>query len=278
MDPYLRLSPEQLLALAAERQAGYASAEPYPHAVFDDFFVPEQLGEVLAEAPSLAKADGEVIRYDNRNERKLASTAEQQMGPKTRQFMRYLNSSVFLKFLEVLTSIPHLIPDPHFEGGGHHEILPGGFLKIHADFNIHGMTRLDRRLNVLVYLNKDWDESYGGHFELWDRQMTRAVKKVLPLFNRMVVFSTDSDTYHGHPEPLRCPPERSRKSLALYYYTNGRPGRDNGAAPAHSTLFQVRPNSVDGSWKGVARDRVKRVVKAITPPIFIDVANRLLRR
>ena len=78
-------------------------------------------------------------------------------------------------------------------GAGQHEIKPGGLLKIHADFNKHNISGLDRRLNVLVYLNKDWKEEYGGHFELWDKDMKHCVKKILPTFNTMAIFSTTSN-------------------------------------------------------------------------------------
>lgn len=152
--------------------------------------------------------------------------------------MHLLNSLPFLQFLEQLTSIPNLIPDPNFIGGGFHEIKPGGFLKMHVDLNKHYGNQLDRRLNVLVYLNENLDDSYGDHFELWNADVTKCVKRVLPLFNRMVVFLTMPGSYHGHPNPLTCPPDRSRRSLALYYYTNGRP--DEEVSEANSTLWKTR--------------------------------------
>ncbi|MCP4473325.1 MAG: hypothetical protein GY821_01880 [Gammaproteobacteria bacterium] len=109
---------------------------------------------------------------------------------------------------------------------------------------------LERRLNVLLYLNKDWQEDYGGHFEMWcgktsdngDHYLTECVDRILPLFNRFVVFSTSETSYHGHPDPLLCPEDRSRKSLALYYYTVDRPEIEQ-AAP-HSTIFVQRPQHV----------------------------------
>jgi hypothetical protein len=119
--------------------------------------------------------------------------------------MHFLNSQPFLEFLCILTGINTLLPDPYFEGGGAHQIMPGGHLKIHADFNKHILTNLDRRLNVLIYLNKDWEESWGGHLEFWDKELKSPVKKILPIFNRMAIFTTTSTSYHGHPDPLKCP-------------------------------------------------------------------------
>ena len=165
------------------------------------------------------------------------------MGDQTRLLLYQLNGSVFLQFLEQLTGIDGLIPDPYFGGGGLHQIERGGYLKVHADFNWHPKLRLDRRLNLLLYLNKDWKEAYGGHLELWSRNMTRCVQRILPIFNRCVIFSTTDTSYHGHPDPLRCPPSITRKSLALYYYTNGRPEQEQSAP--HDTLFQERPGEQD---------------------------------
>jgi hypothetical protein len=145
-------------------------------------------------------------------------------------------------------------------------------LKIHADFNKHPRTKLDRRLNVLVYLNENWDESYGGHFELWDKEMKGCQKKILPFFNRMALFSTTSDSYHGHPNPLTCPPDRTRKSLALYYYTNGRPAEELVAGKEdHNTLFKHRAEDKKAKFM----DTSKEILKQITPPIIFKSIGKL---
>ena len=82
---------------------------------------------------------------------------------------------------------------------------------------------LDRRINVLIYLNENWEEEYGGHFELWEKDKSKCIVRIPPIFNKMAIFSTTDFSWHGHPDPLTCPQGRSRKSLALYYYTHGRP-------------------------------------------------------
>lgn len=196
------------------------------------------------------------------------------MGPKVRELIHFLNSEPFLVFLQELTSIKEsLIGDPYLIGGGLHEIKRGGLLKVHADFNKHTLTGLDRRLNVLVYLNKDWKEEYGGHFELWDKDMQRSAKKILPAFNTLAMFSTTDFSYHGHPDPLNCPPDRSRRSVALYYYSNGRPVSEiNQGLVEHSTLFKARKGHEDevvaekASWK----QKAKRFV----PPVLLDLLKK----
>jgi hypothetical protein len=228
---------DTLVTLAEQRRESYRRASPFPHVVLDDLFPPALLERVLGEFPGPDAIDWK--RFADGTGRKLATRHEAQMGTSTRSFLHELSSSRFVTFLERLTGIDGLIPDPHLEGGGLHQIQRGGYLKIHADFNRHPRLALDRRLNLLVYLNKHWKEEYGGHLELWPEDMSRCASRVLPAFNRCVVFSTTDVSYHGHPDPLACPEGWSRKSIALYYYSNGRPEAE--AARAHSTLYQRRP-------------------------------------
>src|SRR5262249_8347004 len=138
------------------------------------------LNRVLDEYPGSDDVDW--IRKNAATSRlKLATRDEAQLGPLTRHFIYELNSAIFISALERITSISGLIPDPHLFGGGLHQILRGGFLKVHADFNRHEKLGLDRRVNVLIYLNRDWQEEYGGHLELWDRGMKQAAARVLPV-------------------------------------------------------------------------------------------------
>ncbi|MBD2037244.1 2OG-Fe(II) oxygenase [Phormidium sp. FACHB-592] len=265
-----RLDVDYLKALALEHREAYATASPFPHIVIDNFLPEALLEEVLKEFPNPKQIDWQT--FQTPAEKKLASRHEQQMGDATRLLLYSLNSSTFITFLEILTGIDGILPDPHFEGGGLHQIERGGFLKMHVDFNHHKKLRLDRRLNFLLYLNQDWKEEYGGHLELWDTKMTQCQKKILPVFNRCVVFSTTDFSYHGHPEPLTCPDDRTRKSLALYYYTNGRPAEEVTGKP-HTTIFQARTQ--DDFKLDESPLTVKAVLKKLVPPILIDVRDAL---
>lgn len=222
-------------------RAAYQSADPFPHVAVDGLFDAALAESLLGEFPS---PDDEVWRsFQNQREAKLGYDYHNVLGERISRFMTFMSSPPALEMLERLTGIDGLIPDPYYGGAGPHQILPGGYLKIHADFNVHPKLHLDRRLNLLLYLNRDWDESWGGALELWATDMSRCVARIPPLFNRTVVFSTTSDSFHGHPEPLACPPGRSRKSLSFYYYTAGRP--ESERAEAHDTLFQKR---FDDEW------------------------------
>lgn len=212
----------------------YQNARPFPHIALDGLFPDERLETVLASFPKPDEIEWR--KFESPTEKKLGYWHESTLAPELQLFLYEMNSAPVLQFLEKLTGIEGLIPDPYYGGAGPHQILPGGFLKIHVDFNVHPLLRLDRRLNLLVYLNQDWKEEYGGHLELWDREMAACERRILPVFNRTVVFSTTDTSYHGHPQPLACPEGRSRKSVSFYYYTNGRPEEERSAA--HDTIFR----------------------------------------
>lgn len=257
------LPTSRLNQIAEERASEYNNADPFPHMVFDDLFPEEFLKKVAAEFPEQNDPTWDV--FENNREKKLASRGDEQLGPYARALISNLNSGTFISFLEKLTGIQGLVADPHLAGAGMHRILPGGKLSVHVDFNKHRqLGNLDRRLNILVYLNEDWEESYGGHFELWNKDVSEPVVKILPIFNRMAMFSTTEISWHGHPDPLTCPEGRSRRSIALYYYTNG---RDDGfGTKNHSTIFAARPGEDQlFADEKPQPSRLKSIVRKILP-------------
>jgi hypothetical protein len=213
----------------------YAAGDPFPHIVIDGLFDDADLDRVLAEFPTPEQMRWR--RFESPLEKKLGYYHEDSViSPTVRAFLEAVNGFEMLLWLEELTGVDGLIPDPYFGGGGLHQIEPGGFLKIHADFNVHPKLKIDRRLNMLTYLNKEWREEWGGHLELWNESMTECRKRILPLFNRTVIFSTTDTSYHGHPHPLASPPGVNRKSVSLYYYTAGRPAAEHSVP--HDTIFR----------------------------------------
>lgn len=209
---------ERWEAKLPELSARYRSGNPFPSIVLEDFVEPGALKAALEAFPSLD--DPQWTHYVHFNEKKLAQTKRELIPAPALRVIDELNSPRFLAFLSRLTGIEALMADPSLEGGGLHQIRKGGFLNIHADFTAHPHQKhWARRVNVLVYMNEDWKDEYGGHLQLWSTDAKRCVKKVLPVFNRCLIFSTDPNSFHGHPEPLTCPEGRSRKSMALYYFT-----------------------------------------------------------
>lgn len=253
--------------IADSLRLSYASAKPFPHFIVDNFFDPSLIDQVLAEFPRPGQINWQT--FDNAQEIKLASAAESSFGPTTRLLLYHLNSITFLDFLSKITGIENLISDPCFEGGGLHQIPRGGKLGIHADFNKHRRFALDRRLNVILYLNKDWKEEYGGHLELWNKEVTQCEAKILPVFNRLAAFGTTDFTFHGHPNPLQCPEGMTRKSLALYYFSNGRPAEE--VSGEHSTLFKARS---EDDFRPTFKQRIRRIALDLLPPIVTRKITR----
>ena len=232
----------QNLDLVAERhREEYKSAIPFPSIIIENFFDEKFLNQILNDFPNLSKIES-TQKYMNKNEIKYANNDYTNFPESIKVFFDFLNSNYYLEFLQKLTSIKEkLVSDPELNGGGLHEIKKGGILKIHTDFSKHPFLELDRRINVLIYLNKNWKEEYGGHLEMWDQDMLECKNKILPGFNKMVIFSTNDFSNHGHPDPVTCPPDISRKSIALYYFSNGRPLFDlNTNQIKNTTYFKDR--------------------------------------
>jgi hypothetical protein len=240
LDGHLYFDEAECREAGKTLSASYRDALPFPHAVIDNFMDAAVLREVAERYPSLENKP----YFDRDQERfKFQFHSNEIPSGLTRNLLAELNGSAFLGFLEELTGIEGLIADPYLSGGGLHLTRRGGHLSVHADFNIHRKMKVERRLNLLVYLNEDWPAAYGGNLELWDQQMTAPQKLIAPLLGRAVIFSTALDSYHGHPEPLACPPDRDRRSLATYYYT----AFENGLAdvPDRSTNFRARRGTRD---------------------------------
>jgi Rps23 Pro-64 3,4-dihydroxylase Tpa1-like proline 4-hydroxylase len=262
---FLVLDDEECRRQGAALRVEYLGASPFPHIVIDDFIEEALLRKVLDEFPSSSE-----MEHFNRSQERLKYQYGPMLwsGPITHNLFALFNSAAFVSFLEAMTGFDGLIPDPAFKGGGLHETMPGGHLSVHADFNLHEKLGLIRQLNLLVYLNDEWSPEYGGNLELWDQSMNGCQRAVAPELGRAVVFTTALDSYHGHPDPLACPPNRSRRSMALYYYTAPTDGLAD--IPLRTTQFQVRPGTGDKvDWKikaaHVASDWVPLAVRRRLP-------------
>lgn len=239
---YFYFDPDPLHARADALAESYQTAAPFPHAVIDNL-LPDDIALRLAREFPARDFEG-FQRRDNPHQVFKQSRLQESYFKGVSGFARHMvllfNDHVFVDFLEKLTGIKGLIPDPHFFGGAFHQILPGGKLDVHADFNRDERRKLDRRINVLVYLNEDWQDEWGGILELWNEDMTRCEQRVSPILNRCVIFNTTDHSYHGHADPLTCPPDRTRNSMAFYYYTNGRDDGSGGEGQ-FKTLWRDRP-------------------------------------
>jgi Rps23 Pro-64 3,4-dihydroxylase Tpa1-like proline 4-hydroxylase len=273
--PEYPLDPESLLLdtdtareIGGRHAAAYQAATPYAHICIDDFLPAPVIDRVLADIATLPDAE---MSFSRAQENLKSSYNPDRLPKYTRDLFHAFNSRHFILFLEEMTGIKGLIPDPYFIGAGIHRTLNGGHLDIHADFNVHKQMRVERRLNVLIYLNHDWQPGWGGSFEIWDKQMSRKMASFVPTCNRMVCFSTASDTFHGNPEPVNHPEGKPRQSIALYYYT----ATWDDTRVEHSTLFKPRPGTADQRDRLMAR---QAMVKDLLPPLVYRRLAGPLRR
>lgn len=264
---FFEMNKEQSHLYAHDLSKVYSTNAPFPHVVIDDFLPIETVYELNRGFPaSVLPSD---INYDA----PLATRKKRQIFPyecseTILNFFYEMNGARVLTFLEELTGIQGLIADPYFLGGGLHETSRGGSLAVHSDFRVHKKLNVLRRLNVLIYLNDNWDDTFGGNLELWDRACTKKIVSIAPTINRCVIFTTDDSSFHGHPQPVCCPDEITRKSVALYYYT--------ASSKIHD---EVKANSADTFWfpgEGASvrdkalsfKNRMRLNLKEYIPPIL----------
>lgn len=215
----------------------YRENAPIPHVLLKDFLDDETARHAMQEFPTPSTQAW--THYEHQNENKLGMTERGVFPPSLGLVVDELNSPAFADWLSDLTGIGGLLPDPALEGAGLHQSVRGGFLNVHTDFSHHHYRKnWRRRINLILYLNDGWREEWGGAIELWDNQMRYCAAKYPPFFNHALIFNTDAESFHGFPEPLTCPANVSRKSLALYYYST----EDGSRTTIRSTDYRSRPS------------------------------------
>lgn len=218
----------------------FSNAQPFRHIVIDDFLERAYADELLREFPAFER--GNYIGDDGRPGGKSTVDSMPQIGPAYRQLDEIIQTPAFLAYIGRITGIDDLLYDPFYLGGGTHENRNGQPLSAHIDFNYHPSERWHRRLNLIVYLNHEWEESWGGLLDLYRDPYTdpKPTVSVMPLFNRCVIFETTETSWHGF-DKIKLPegrPGLSRKSIALYFYTKERPVAET--ATRHTTHYVNR--------------------------------------
>ena len=239
----------------AEMRDRFQHARPYKHIILDDFLAPDVAESLYANFPKMTQLRK---HYKGLNENKSEGSSFDQYHSDFVRVLDAIKSEDFIKnWVEPVTGIDELtLPDDH-RGAGVHQGRNGSFLDIHVDFSIHPVLHLHRRLNLLIYLNKDWKEEYGGHLELWNEDVSVLEKKVLVGFNKAVLFETTDTSYHGY-DVINIPEEQSRKSIYSYYYSPVGEGVEY-----HDTIFKPRPSdSRSKKMKTNAKEQVKNGIKA----------------
>ncbi|MET0335145.1 MAG: 2OG-Fe(II) oxygenase [Rhizobacter sp.] len=271
----LKLDYAVARSIGEELSSDYCFAEPFPHIVMENFLPEEVIRMAQSHFPERE------LKSDTVFEMGYAGLHKRQILPadcdgQARMLFDFFNSQPMLSFLEGISSIDGLIPDPYFVGGGYHETTAGGKLGVHADFRINEKLHLERRMNVIIYLNENWQDEYGGALELWDRKMTGKCHSVMPVFNRCVIFNTDADSYHGHPDPLTCPEGVSRRSIALYYYTASK--EIYKEVPDNGTMYQARPTDDAGTRREARQLKLDQHLRQWVPPALLRYVHAVRRR
>jgi hypothetical protein len=247
--------------LEAERDtiaARYRAAMPYPHVVLDGFFDAAVLERVEREFPAPGRRDW--LGYDTVNEIKQTSRGILDLPPFTQIFLWQMCSAPFMDWLRAVTGIADLCVDPTFHGGGLHESRRGGWLNLHADWTQHPHLPLVRQLNMIIYLNRDWQEEWGGALELHGPG-GGPIARVAPVFNRAVIFPTTSETVHGFPQPMTCPADRARRSVSWFYWS-----------PDRAAIQQGAPISF---LPGTRTTRARALLRSCVPPLAFQLRDRL---
>lgn len=222
----------------------FSTGKPFPHIVIDNFLDPNILESALNAYPD--EKDKEVWGWKSNDKNSIKLMCQnpdtiKHRVPEVANVIDALNADEWLTELSYITNMPNLQADPSLSGGGMHQLNNGGFLRLHVDFNVaDSLPHLNRRLNIILFLNKNWKPEYGGQLELWNTDCTEKVVSIEPEFNRAVIFDTQPkdgiQPWHGNPNKVNTPKGITRRSIALYYYTKEKP--DTPMAKKHRTLYQ----------------------------------------
>lgn len=217
---------------------------PFKHIIIDNF-LNDDLAQMCFEAFPEVDDKNWDFQNDEDIEIKYRSTwqSEFDIPEGIVDAIRIFNSSLILNAMSKKMGIPKIVPDPYFTGGGLNMTMRGGLLDVHVDGNYHDATGLNRRLNLLLYLNPSWEAGWGGELGVFDNEGKKCLKKISPIFNRLVIFDSHDYSFHGVPEPINFPVGVGRKSILLYYYTKEpRPNHQVRISEPHSALWVKRGN------------------------------------
>ena len=195
----------------------FVGTPPYPMITLDNFLPLETVKALETECNSIPEQHW--TKFTRRGSHMLECN-NLEVAPVAFDFVNQMNSQLGMKWLTNVTGITDLIPDPYLVGGGYSRSFTGDSLKIHTDFNWNDKIKMHRMLSVIVYLNSDWKEEYGGSLQFKDFDNNKVVQSVPPLYNRAILWRYHKKGFHGYPDPIQCPVGMSRNTFRLFYYVS----------------------------------------------------------
>ncbi len=253
----------QLPVSITSLKESYQGAHPYPHIVVEDLFPKDLLQGVYREIPPMESSNW--VHHDDDHQNKFGLRSSLALSEKGTQLASILHSPAFLYFLSEVTGIWGLLPDPYLQGAGYSVMPIGAKFDVHIDRKTDYVTGLRRRLALIVYLNEDWRPEYGGQLELWNKEGTKCEAVVQPTFNNMVLFEVADGNYHGNPNPIACPPGRTRNSFMVYYHT----------VPSEGQVGTDLLSSVFAPSFYKKKFRLRTFMRDWTPPVIFRAVNRI---
>jgi DNA topoisomerase IB len=237
----------------------FQNADPFPSLCIDNF-LEENFARKLAQSyPDFTTAQTQGLEFRAVNEkRKVQITNPEHFPTEVKQLHEALASENFIQTMRDLSGIEDLSFDPSFSGGGMHMTDSSGKLDVHVDFNYSEELNRYRRLNILIYLNEDWQEDWGGNVEIWDKNVKHCAASFSPVLNRCVMFATSDISFHG-VTAVTSPTGIARKSFAIYLYS-----KDPAAAMSeehYSTIFKARPDEKAQKYLWMPAESIGRFLK-----------------
>ncbi len=277
---------KNLLNLLKKDKSKFINAQPFPHIIIDNFLDNKEALELANKFPGIKDKIWEIHgsganpdSFDFEGVKRGSSNIVE-MPKEIRQFLLEFNSEIFLQFLRKLSGVKHIIGDPSFSGCGLHSTGKGGRLMIHSDVNRYPIDNfVYQYLNCIFYITKDWDPSWNGNLELWDKKCKKCIKSIQPKFNRMIIFETTPFAFHGHPKPLNIPITKRRNSIAAYFYIPRTIYSSKYLSNELKTVFWRRTQSQDKlfSYKFL-KDKFNLIMLEILPPIISKSIQKIKRK
>jgi Rps23 Pro-64 3,4-dihydroxylase Tpa1-like proline 4-hydroxylase len=223
-----------------ELKKQFKEAKPFEHIVINNFLedtYAETLYKLFPQDYSMWH------KYDNPLEVKSTFDNIELLPEELKNYFYYLSSNEIINVISEITDIKMLEYDEYLHGAGLHSHTKYGRLNIHLDYEKHPFSGKERKINIILFISKNWNPEWNGANELWNKDVTKCISKTNVVFNSAIIFKTNDISWHGVPEKIMCPENIFRNSLA-YYYVSQLDTHKNENEYRKKAKFIKHPNEV----------------------------------